>query len=62
MTYLQLRIAVRQAWDSVGKRQLDHPIDEMRDRCQAVIDAKGMHTKYWDKTSFLQHTWYILYG
>ena len=46
MTYPRLRIAVRQAWDAVGKERLDHLIDEMHDRCQAVIDAKGMHTKY----------------
>ena len=31
-TYPRLRTAVRQAWDSVGKRQLDNLIDEMHDR------------------------------
>ena len=46
MTYPRFRIAVHQAWDAVGKDQLDYLIDEMHDRCQAVIDAKGSHTKY----------------
>ncbi len=44
-TYNTLRIAVREAWDAVVAEQLDALIDEMQDRCQAVIDKDGKHTK-----------------
>ena len=46
MTYLRLRQAVTMAWESIEQRRLDQLIDEMPARCQAVIDAQGMHTKY----------------
>ena len=46
MTYPRLRQAVTEAWESIEQRRLDDLIDEMPARCQAVIDAQGMHTKY----------------
>jgi len=46
MTYSQLRAAVQEAWDSITVDQLNELIDGMHDRCQAVIDAHGMHIPY----------------
>jgi transposase len=46
LSYDQLRNAVREAWDTITVRQLGELIDSMRERCQAVIDANGMHTKF----------------
>ena len=46
MIYSQLRAAVQKAWDSITVDQLNELIDGMHDRCQAVIDANGMHASY----------------
>ena len=46
MTYAQLRVAVREAWDSITIDQLNQLIDSMHARCQAVIDANGNHIPY----------------
>ena len=46
LTYTTLRKAVREAWDSISERRLNELLDEMPARCQAVIDANGMQTKY----------------
>jgi hypothetical protein len=46
LIYDQLRVAVREAWDSVTQEDLDNLLNEMHDRCQAVITANGMYTKY----------------
>lgn len=45
-TYDQLRVIVREAWDSITVKFLRELIKSMPARCQAVIDAKGGHTKY----------------
>jgi ketohexokinase/beta-glucosidase len=45
-TYDQLRVIVREAWDSISIETLRELIDSMQARCQAVIDADGGHTKY----------------
>ena len=42
----QLREMVREAWDAVTEEYLNSLLDSMTERCQAVIDAKGGHTKY----------------
>ena len=42
----QLRIAVKDAWDAVPEDFLNQPIDDMPNRCKAVIAAKGKITKY----------------
>ena len=45
-TYDQLRQIVQEAWESITVEQLRGLIDSMHNRCQAVIDAQGGHTKY----------------
>jgi len=46
MSYNMLRKAVKEAWDSISVEQLKELIDSMHQRCQDVIDAEGMHTKW----------------
>jgi hypothetical protein len=46
LRYLELRALVKQAWEAVPQSLLDELIDSMPKRMQAVIDAKGGHTKY----------------
>ena len=46
MTYAQLRIAVKEAWDSITPEQLKELIESMHARCQAVIDANGNQIPY----------------
>jgi hypothetical protein len=41
-----VRGAVSQAWEAVPEYILENLIKEMPARCQAVIDANGMHTPY----------------
>lgn len=41
LSYDQLRVAVREAWDSITPDQLNSLIDSMRERCEAVIAARG---------------------
>ena len=41
-----LRTAVQEAWKEITVEQLNELIDSMRERCQTVIDANGMHTKF----------------
>lgn len=45
LSYDRLRQAVKEAWEAVCQDQLEELIDSMHDRCQAVIDANGMHWK-----------------
>ena len=47
MTYDRLRVAVKRAWDSVGQEEFRELIESMLARCQAVIAANGLFTKYW---------------
>ena len=46
LSYDRLRAAVREAWERVPDTYLNDLIESMGNRCQAVIDAKGMHTRY----------------
>jgi len=46
MTYDRLRVAVKTAWDNVGEHEFRDLIESMQARCQAVIDANGLFTKY----------------
>jgi hypothetical protein len=46
MTYAQLRIAVKEAWDSITSEQLKKLIESMHDHCQAVIDVHGNQIPY----------------
>lgn len=45
-SYEQLRAAIREAWESVGQEKIDELVDSMGARCQAVIDAHGMYTRF----------------
>ena len=45
-TYDQLRGIVQEAWESVTPNDLANVVATMKDRCQAVIEARGGHTKY----------------
>lgn len=45
-SYPRLREAVIEAWNSITNKQIRELIETMHDRCQAVIDARGGHTKY----------------
>ncbi len=44
--YEVIREAVHRGWLAIRKDQLDHLIDSMPARCQAVIAADGKQTKY----------------
>jgi DDE superfamily endonuclease len=41
-----VREAVSLAWEAVPEQLLEDLVKEMPARCQAVIDANGMHTRY----------------
>ena len=45
-SYDELRSIVQEAWESITPKDLGDIIATMKDRCQAVIDARGGHTKY----------------
>ena len=45
-TYDQLREIVQEAWNSITVKTLQEPMDSMLERCRAVVEAKGGHTKY----------------
>lgn len=44
--YDAIREALNAAWNALPAEFLQGLIEEMPQRCQAVIDANGMHTKY----------------
>jgi transposase len=44
--YNRLRAAVIEAWESITDKEIRDIIREMPERCQAVIDANGMYTKW----------------
>jgi transposase len=44
--YPALRLAVKEAWEAIEPLYLAELLSKMRERCQAVIDACGMHTKH----------------
>jgi transposase len=44
--YNRLRAAVIEAWETITDEEIRDIIRQMRDRCQAVIDANGMYTKW----------------
>lgn len=45
-SYTNLRAWVLEAWEEIPQYYLDELLSSMPRRCQAVIDANGMHTKY----------------
>lgn len=46
MSYERLRAAVKEAWEKVGRFELEELIKSMPARCQAVINVGGLFTKY----------------
>ena len=46
MSYDTLRAAVKDTWEKVGQHEFMDLIQSMKERCQAVIDANGLFTKY----------------
>ncbi|KAJ9292418.1 hypothetical protein DTO271G3_8799 [Paecilomyces variotii] len=46
LPYPILRRAVQEAWDTIGSARLHKFMEEMHDRCWAVIEAEGMHTRF----------------
>ena len=46
MSYDKLREVVQEAWDAISEETLAELIATMKHRCQAVIDANGMHTPW----------------
>lgn len=44
--YKVLRKALTEAWNAITKAQLNHLIDSMPARCEAVIAANSKKTKY----------------
>lgn len=46
MGYDALRVAVLEVWQAVPESYLRELSQSMHKRCQAVIDANGMYTKY----------------
>jgi transposase len=46
-TYDGLRAAILAAWEAVDAAYLLELLQSMPARCQAVIDANGMHTRYY---------------
>ena len=46
MGYDQLRAAVNDAWNRVGRDEFKELIKSMQDRYRAVIQAEGRFTKY----------------
>ncbi len=45
-SYKRLRAAVQEAWESISHKRIKELVRSMRDRCFAVIQAKGWYTKY----------------
>jgi hypothetical protein len=43
--YDALREAILNAWNAVPDAYLNELLEEMPARCQAVIDANGLHTR-----------------
>jgi transposase len=46
MNYNMLRVAVKDAWEKMGEYEFRALIESMPTRCQAVINAEGLFTKY----------------
>jgi hypothetical protein len=46
MTLSELRIALREAWDAIPADFLHDLLKSMPERCRAVIEAGGGHTKF----------------
>lgn len=46
MSISELRIALQEAWDAVPEHFLIELLESMPERCKAVIEAGGGHTRF----------------
>ncbi len=46
MLYNRLRAAINEAWERVGRFELETLIISMKDCCQSIINANGLFPKY----------------
>jgi hypothetical protein len=46
VSYERLELIVQEAWDQITEEDLERLVNSMKDRCQAVIDAHGGHTRF----------------
>jgi hypothetical protein len=46
LSYKILRKAVTEAWDAIEESELTELLNSMPQRCQAVIEANGLYTKF----------------
>jgi hypothetical protein len=46
LSYKVLRQAVIEAWEAVGEREFKDLLASITERCQAVIAANGLYTKF----------------
>jgi hypothetical protein len=46
LSYKVLRQAVMEAWETVGQQELDGLLNSIHERCEAVVAANGMYTKF----------------
>jgi hypothetical protein len=46
MTLSELKIALKEAWDALPADFLKYLLESMPERCRAVIEAGGGHTKF----------------
>ena len=44
--YNELRAAIQAAWEAIEESYLEELLSTMQARCQAVIDANGMHIRW----------------
>lgn len=42
----ELKVSVQEAWDYITEQDIDKYVDSMQNWVQALIKAKGEHTKY----------------
>jgi transposase len=46
MGHARLKPVVKEAWDRISDEDVLELISSMKERCEAVIEAKGGHTKF----------------
>jgi hypothetical protein len=46
MSYDQLRAAIKDAWEKVGRFEFEALIQSIKECCEAVIATEGRFTKY----------------
>jgi len=52
---------LHEEWDAMPQQTISPLVNSMRRRCQAVIDAQGHVTSYWDLAIFCCHWCWLLF-